>query len=62
MTENNWVEKLVTAIVTNMLANKQQDLTFNLEKVELKTPLFEKPIMLSGKLTVEFSTGKKSKK
>lgn len=62
MAENTWVEKLIAAVVSNMMSNNKQDITFNLEKVELKTPAFSEPITLSGKLTIEFSNNKKSKK
>lgn len=62
MAENAWIEKLVTAIVANMMSDKEQDLTFNLEDAEIKTPMFSEPLKVSGKLTVQLSSRKKSKK
>ncbi len=60
MAENTWMEKMVSEVLAN-LANKSHDLTFTLDKFELKTPWFEEPLKLSGKLTIELSS-KKSKK
>ncbi len=62
MADETWVEKLITAIMASMVSNRGQDITFNLEGVELKAPMFSKPVRLSGKLIVQFSGKKTAKK
>ena len=62
MIDNNWLEKLATTVVSTMLANNKQSLTFNLDEVKLKLPWANEPLTLSGKLTIEFSASKKGKK
>lgn len=61
MADENLMEKILSSVLSNMMSSKAQDLTFNLDKMELKTPWSDKPIVLSGKLTIEFSS-KKGKK
>ncbi len=61
MADENSLEKILASIVSNMMSRNMRDLIFTLDKMELKTPLSEKPLVLSGKLMIEFSS-KKSKK
>ena len=61
MADENSLEKILTTLVSNMVFRNTRDLTFTLDKLELKTPLSEKPLVISGKLAIEFSN-KKSKK
>ncbi len=61
MADENALKKILASAVSNMMSKNSRELTFTLDKMELKTPLSEKPLVLSGKLTIEFSS-KKGKK
>jgi hypothetical protein len=61
MADETWMQKIMKSVLVNGLLGKEQDITLNLEGLEIKSPLSNEPIKLSGKITIQFSSKKKKK-